>query len=58
MGVQNLGFRLKGQEFRTFTHPPRAMLGVLERRGFRRSYEHHALVWQIAGLERASPQAS
>jgi magnesium-protoporphyrin O-methyltransferase len=40
-------------DFRSFTHPPEAMLAVLDRGGLRRTYEHHGLVWQIAGLERA-----
>jgi hypothetical protein len=53
VGVENLVFRLQRQEFRTFAHPPSAMFGVLERHGFRRTYQHHALVWQVAGLERA-----
>jgi 2-polyprenyl-3-methyl-5-hydroxy-6-metoxy-1,4-benzoquinol methylase len=44
---------IRGSEFRAFTHPPAAMLSVLDRRGLRRTYEHHGLVWQIAGLERA-----
>ena len=44
---------LRGSEFRAFTHPPAAMLSVLDRRGLMRIYEHHGLVWQIAGLERA-----
>jgi 2-polyprenyl-3-methyl-5-hydroxy-6-metoxy-1,4-benzoquinol methylase len=43
---------LSGSDFRAFTHPPAAMLSVLDRRGLRRTYEHHGLVWQIAGLER------
>jgi hypothetical protein len=29
------------------------MLAVLDQRGLRRTYEHHGVVWQIAGLERA-----
>jgi magnesium-protoporphyrin O-methyltransferase len=49
---QNLGFALLRREFRTFAHPPAAMLDVLERRGLRRTYEQHGLVWQVAGLER------
>ena len=43
---------VRGSDFRAFTHPPAAMLSVLDRRGLRRTYEHHGLVWQIAGLER------
>jgi hypothetical protein len=27
---------------------------VLERRGLRRTYEHHGRIWQVAGHERAS----
>ena len=52
VAAQNLGFRLLRREFRTFAHPPSAMLAVLEERGFRRTYAHHPLVWQVAGLER------
>lgn len=52
IGAQNLVLRLLRREFRTFAHPPSAMLGVLGERGLRRTYEHHPLVWQVAGLER------
>jgi hypothetical protein len=37
---------------RTFAHPPSRMLGVLEERGLRRTFAHHPVVWEIAGLER------
>jgi magnesium-protoporphyrin O-methyltransferase len=50
--VENLAFRLLRKEYRSFTHPPSAMLGVLAERGLRRTFEHHTLVWQVAGLER------
>jgi hypothetical protein len=50
--VENLVFRLLRKEYRSFTHPPSAMLGVLAERGLRRTFEHHTLVWQVAGLER------
>jgi 2-polyprenyl-3-methyl-5-hydroxy-6-metoxy-1,4-benzoquinol methylase len=53
MTVANLVQALLRRDFRSFTHPPEAMLAVLDRRGLRRAYEHHGLVWQIAGLERA-----
>ncbi len=49
---QNLFFRLVGKEFRTFAHPPDAMLAVLTDRGLRPTFAHHGLVWQVAGLER------
>lgn len=52
IGAQNLIFRLLRKEFRTFVHPPSAMLAVLGERGFRRTFAHHGLVWQVAGLER------
>jgi len=52
VAAQNLIFRLRRKEFRTFADPPVAMLGVLEQRGLRPAFAHHALVWQVAGLER------
>jgi 16S rRNA G966 N2-methylase RsmD len=52
VAAQNLGFRLARREFRTFAHPPAAMLEVLERRGLRPTYEHHGVPWHIAGLQR------
>jgi 16S rRNA G966 N2-methylase RsmD len=52
IGAQNLVFRALRREFRTFAHPPAAMLGVVEARGFRRVLTHRAAVWNIAALER------
>jgi 2-polyprenyl-3-methyl-5-hydroxy-6-metoxy-1,4-benzoquinol methylase len=52
IAAENVLFRLLRREFRTFAHPPSAMLGVLAERGLRRTFAHHPLVWQIAGLER------
>jgi magnesium-protoporphyrin O-methyltransferase len=52
IGAQNLVFRLLRKEFRTFAHPPSEMLAILGERGFRRTFAHHSLVWQVAGLER------
>jgi 16S rRNA G966 N2-methylase RsmD len=52
IAAQNLIFRLLRREFRTFVHPPSAMLGLLGERGLRHTFAHHALVWQVAGLER------
>jgi magnesium-protoporphyrin O-methyltransferase len=53
MTVANAAQALMRNDFRSFTHTPGAMLAVLDGRGLRRTYEHHGLVWQIAGLERA-----
>jgi 2-polyprenyl-3-methyl-5-hydroxy-6-metoxy-1,4-benzoquinol methylase len=49
----NLVFRLLRREYRTFVHPPAAMLTVLEDRGLRDAFTSRSLVWQVAGLERA-----
>ena len=49
----NLVLRVMRREYRTFAHPPRAMLDVLEQRGLRETFARHSLVWQVAGLERA-----
>ena len=50
--VQNLGLRLSGKEFRTFAHPPEAMLGVCRARGLSPAYAHAGAVWQVEGLSR------
>jgi magnesium-protoporphyrin O-methyltransferase len=50
--TQNLSFRLRRMDFRTFAHPPADMLAVLERRGLRHTFSHRGLVWHVAGLER------
>lgn len=52
VGAQNLVFRLKRSQFRTFVHPPAAMLAVLERHGLRPVFTHDGLVWHVAGLSR------
>ena len=49
----NLLTRAFREEFRAFVHPPPAMLAVLEERGFRHVFGRRALVWHIAGFERA-----
>jgi 2-polyprenyl-3-methyl-5-hydroxy-6-metoxy-1,4-benzoquinol methylase len=56
VGAQNLGFRITRSEFRTFAHPPAAMVGTLEANGLRRTYGHRGMPWHVAGLERG-PQA-
>ena len=52
VAAENLIFRLLRREFRTFAHPPDAMLAVLADRGLRGTFSHHGLVWHVAGLER------
>jgi 16S rRNA G966 N2-methylase RsmD len=52
LAVQNAGFRVTRREFRTFAHPPSAMLSVLERHGLQSTFTHRGIPWQVAGLER------
>jgi 2-polyprenyl-3-methyl-5-hydroxy-6-metoxy-1,4-benzoquinol methylase len=52
IAAQNLVFRLRGDEFRTFAHPPSAMLAVLGDHGFHRTHRARTLVWRVEGLER------
>jgi magnesium-protoporphyrin O-methyltransferase len=58
VAVQNLGFRLARKEFRTFTHPPGAMLEVLRGRGLEPAFAHAGLAWQVAGLRATPPRDS
>lgn len=44
--------RLRGNDFRTFVHPPRAMVDVLTDQGLTPRHRHHGLVWDVVGLER------
>jgi magnesium-protoporphyrin O-methyltransferase len=52
LGLQNAVLALRKREFRTFAHPPSAMLAVLEEQGLRGVYQHESRVWKVAGLER------
>lgn len=52
MTVQNVAMRLFGKEYRAFTHPPDAMIRVLERQGLKPTYRHRGAIWQIVGLTR------
>jgi 2-polyprenyl-3-methyl-5-hydroxy-6-metoxy-1,4-benzoquinol methylase len=54
LGTFNLAMRLTRSRFRSFAHPPGAMLAVLENHGLRRTFQRHSLIWQVAGLERVS----
>jgi len=57
MTVQNATFRLLGRSFRTFTHPPAAMVAVAEAHGMKAEYTHDGRVWKVVGLSRATPAA-
>ena len=54
IALENVAFRLRRMQFRTFAHPPAAMLAVLGEHGLRPTFAHRGLVWQVAGLERAA----
>jgi hypothetical protein len=50
----NLWPRLRGCDFRSYVHPEREMLAVVERNGFRVTSRERSGVWRIVLLERAS----
>ena len=52
MATQNLALRLGRKEFRTFAHPPAAMLDVCRTHGLFTTDAHRGLVWQVEGLSR------
>lgn len=49
---QHLGTRLAGRSFRAYTHPPAAMVAVVEGRGLHTAYRHRGRIWRIVALER------
>ena len=49
---QNLAFRLAHRDFRTFVHPPAAMLAVLAEHGLRPIAAYRGPVWQVAAATR------
>lgn len=53
--LENVGYRLMGKKYRSFTHPPAAMIAVLEKRGMRTDYTFRgSSLWRIVGLARAA----
>jgi magnesium-protoporphyrin O-methyltransferase len=52
--LQNVGFRLIGKSFRTFAHPPAALIAVAEGRDMHTDYTYRGPVWQVVGLARAA----
>ena len=45
-------FRAGGRDFRTFAHPPDAMLAVLAEHGLRLRAAQPGRVWQVAAVSR------
>jgi Methyltransferase domain len=52
IALQNLALRLRRKEFRTFAHPPSAMLDVCRAGGMSATFTHPGVLWQIQGLRR------
>jgi 2-polyprenyl-3-methyl-5-hydroxy-6-metoxy-1,4-benzoquinol methylase len=52
MGLVNLAARLLRWEYRTWVHPPDALVSAAERRGLTLVEESHGRIWQVAALER------
>jgi 2-polyprenyl-3-methyl-5-hydroxy-6-metoxy-1,4-benzoquinol methylase len=52
VGVENAFFALTGKEFRTFSHPPQAMIEVLSARGLDPVFQHRGRIWHSEGLVR------
>ena len=52
IGLENLAFRARRMDFRTFVHPPAAMADVCRDRGFTRRLFHPGRIWQAQGLTR------
>ena len=51
-GAMNVGARLLRWEYRTWVHPPRALIAAAERRGLTLATETRGRIWQAAALER------
>ncbi len=52
-GAENLMRWAKRDSFRTFVHPPEAMVEVLRNTGLSTRYQHRGLSWSVVGLERS-----
>jgi hypothetical protein len=52
VATQNLLLGMARREFRTFTHPPAAMLAVLAEHGLAVTKTWHGSLWQVAALSR------
>lgn len=52
MRAENGLRRLKGDSFRSFVHPPAAMLAVLGQAGLTPTFRWRGAAWRVVGLER------
>jgi 2-polyprenyl-3-methyl-5-hydroxy-6-metoxy-1,4-benzoquinol methylase len=51
-GSENVLFRMRGDTFRTYVHPPDSMVGVLEAQGLSARYRRRSRGWNVVGLVR------
>lgn len=54
MGAVNVAARMLRWEYRTWVHPPEALVAAAERRGLRVASESRGHIWQVAAFERPS----
>jgi 2-polyprenyl-3-methyl-5-hydroxy-6-metoxy-1,4-benzoquinol methylase len=54
MRAVNLAARLLRWEYRTWVHPPKAIVAAAERRGLKLVQESHGRIWHVAAFERAA----
>jgi magnesium-protoporphyrin O-methyltransferase len=52
MGAVNFAARLLRWEYRTWVHPPEAIVAAAERHGLTLAVESRGRIWQVAALER------
>ena len=55
MGIENAWRGIRGDDFRSFVHPPAAIAEVLQRGGFTRVSELSTFAWQMELYARSSP---
>jgi 2-polyprenyl-3-methyl-5-hydroxy-6-metoxy-1,4-benzoquinol methylase len=54
MGAVNVAARMLRWEYRTWVHPPEALVAAAERHGLRVASESRGRIWQVAAFERPS----
>ena len=52
--IANAVLALRRCGFRSFVHPPAALVATVEGHGFRLAYEHEGALWRVAGFERSA----
>jgi hypothetical protein len=50
--LENLMFRLRGDSYRAYVHPPTAMLATLQRQGLSVQFKRRRRGWYVVGLAR------